>query len=587
MWAFVDVSDRYRGQFVLSSGDPFFLCNSGLEGRVTDDLHIINQDMAFSICNELSKRYELKASDAAVSRMAELSNQSEPETPSFTYPSDDFSLRMFQRRAIHSMSREDNVMLQMSPGTGKTVTSIFMACQRFDEGRCGKIVVWCPAPLIYDWVREAERFTGLKVGTPKRSWSPAKRREWYESDDSDIWVLNYERVRTVDVEPIEKRLRGSKPLFLFDEVQKVKNRASTVHKELAKLCRHVGATGKIAMTATPIVTGPEDFYNEFRILEPGIFGRVVDFEHLFTECDGEKDMFGNYIGYKNLAYMHVMTGSQVFSASKSQPEIAVEFPRKHELLLPYQMSPREGKLYDEIASYGKSLDRDERCGSLFFLTYTRLCNMPEVLLQVVADPNDRSPYGRQLAVICEICHDYASILQKSAHSAKLELATEKVEEIVGSGEKLIVFAQHTNNCLFPLAEHWRAFAPLIYVGEGMSLQQKEEVKRAFKEDPSKRLLLMSDAGQVGLNFQECRYLMHYQTPISHAAYEQRSDRIHRISSEHESVSIFRMMGNGTVEERIEETMAGRRAISCEMGFDGEYESYGAMTREDADYLCGF
>ena len=247
--------------------------------------------------------------------------------------------------------------------THNTLTSIMMACQRYERGDCGKIVVFCPSALIFDWVKEWQRSSSLKVATCSKSWSASKRAEFYLSDDSDVWVMNYERMRTVDREPIEKALKKKKPLFILDEVQRVKGRTSTMHKELAKLSRHCKAT-HIALTATPVVVGPEDFYNEFRIIDPKVFGTVRDFEHMFTYNDGERGFWGEYIGYKNLAYMHVMTGAQVFSAYKSQPEIAVLFPDKQEILYEYELTPAVQKVYDEIYDYGKSI-RDERQGTLF------------------------------------------------------------------------------------------------------------------------------------------------------------------------------------------------------------------------------
>lgn len=583
--AILDVSERFRGQLRFLSEDPYFLMNSGCERMLTDDGHIVNQDRAYEACSKVALMYDLQVTDAAFGRLRELTNGSDVSTPSFVEPFDGFEFKGFQKRAINVMENESNFMLQVSPGCGKTLTSIFMACQRFDRGECNKVVAWCPVALIYDWVREVQRSTGLTVATPLRSWSAEKRRKFYETSDADVWVLNYERVRTVDREAIERVLKTSKPLFIFDEIQKIKGRASTVHKEIAKMARRVNTRAKIALTATPIVSGPEDYYNEFRIIEPGIFGNVRDFEREFTYNNGEKTMFGAYVGYQNLAYMHVMTGAQVFSADKSQPEIAKEFPQKHEILLPYELSKAERKVYDAIYEYGRTLDPEERCGTLFMLTFMRLCNMPEVLL----NPHvyDGSEYGRQLAKIDEICHSYRRVLEGSANSAKLELATEKVDEIIGSGEKVIVFAQHTHNCLLPLASHWAAYDPLVYIGEGMTPDQREGVKRSFKEDGSKKLLLMSDAGQVGLNFQECRYLLHYQTPTSHAAYEQRSDRVHRIDTEYDSVTVMRMMADGTVEERVEDTMQGRRRMATEMGFGDEYEEYGTITQEDADFFCGF
>ena len=587
MRAILDVSSKYRGQLMFYSDDPYFVMNCGCRDLLTEDMHIINQDQAYEVCQAVSSIYQLQVTDAALGRLRELTDASDVDTPSFKKPFEEFKFKKFQCRAINVMAEEPNVMLQMSCGCGKTCTSIFMACQRRDKGWSDKIVVWVPAALITDWVKNIESFTNLTVGTVPRGWSVEKRAEWYLKDKYDVWVLNYERVRTTDIEAIKKSLRKKHPIFIFDEVQKLMNRSSRLHREMVKLGKYVKTSSKIALTATPIVKGPENFYNEFRVIEPSIFGYVYDFERLFTYNDGEKTMYGEYIGYQNLPLMHLMAGAQVFSATKARQEIAGEFPQKQETLIPYQLSKQERKVYDEIHKYGQSLNPEDRCGTLFMLTFMRLCNMPEVLLYSHNYPD--SEYGEQQRKIDEICQSHRSVLEKSKNSAKLELATEKVDEILSAGEKLIIFAQHTHNCLIPLAEHLKKYNPLMYFGE-MGLEEKERAKTLFKTSPDHNLLLMSDAGQVGLNFQECRHLLHYQTPVSHAAYEQRSDRVHRIDTKFDTIDVIRMCAEDTIEEAVEETMQGRRQIAAEMGLGGdfnEYEEVGAISQEDADFLCGF
>jgi len=584
MLAYVMASERFQGQFQLWSDDPYFSSNCGCSDLITDDFHVINRDRIALICDTLSKSYDVRLTDEAISLMRFVLDEHEPQSNLFRKPFDGFEWKRYQCRAINVLECQDNAFLQTAPGTGKSLMSLMMACQRFEQGRCGKIVVFCPAALIFDWVREWERSSELTVATPNRSWSAQKRKEFYLTDDSDVWVLNYERMRTVDREPIERALKRVKPLFICDEIQAIKGRSSTKHKELAKLSRHCKAT-HIALTATPIVRGPEDFYNEFRIVDPGVFGTVKDFEKLFTYNNGERDFWGNYVGYVNLAYMHVMTGAQVFSASKTQPEIACEFPKKQEILIPYRLSAKHREIYDEIMDYGYSLGRDGRQGALFMLTFMRLCNMPQVLLR----PHEYADtdYGRQLKVIDGICKKHEKALLDDSLCVKMGIALDKIQEIADAGEKILVFAQLTANCLYPLGERIAKMKldPLFYTGD-VSLEDKETVKDLFKHDQDRHVLLMSDAGQVGLNFQECQYLMHYQTPVTHAAYEQRTDRISRVDSGFESITVFRFIGEDTVEERVEETMQGRRRLSADMGF-GEYEELGTISQDDADWFAGF
>lgn len=517
MFALLEISNLYQGQLRFVSDDDFFRINSGEESKLSEDLHIINQDEAMEICSRVAQRYELSVTPEAAVRLGELFDESTPITPSFTPP---FELKKFQKRACNLLGGQDVAFIQSDAGTGKTCMGAYLIAKAIDDDLVDKAVVFCPVALVNDWVRESKTLTSISSAAPKKSWGAAKRKEFYETNQDRIWVLNYEKVRTQDFDVIAKVLEKQRVIFVFDEVQKIGNRKSQLSKRMATLVKKPQYAMRVALTATPIVRGPENFYNEYRVIDSAKFGNVKDFERDFTFANGEKDMWGNYIGYKALETMHLRVGHQMFSASKTRPEIAREFPQKQELLLEYHLSDKERKLYNEIYEYGLSLPKDVRQGALFMMTFMRLCNMPEVLL--IPHQYSDGFYGEQLKEIDNICQRHAGAIANSSNCTKLELVIEKVDELMSAGEKLIIFGQHTHNLLFPLAKHLEKYSPLLFTGE-QSVQQKEDVKHLFK-NTDRNLLLMSDAGQVGLNFQECRYLLHYQTPTSHAAYEQRSDR---------------------------------------------------------------
>ena len=186
MRAYLIASEEYRGQFQFWTDDPYFSMNCPCPELLSEDNHIINRDRVMAICEAMSKVYELSVSDQAVELIKTVLDEKEPQSAYFKTPFEGFRLKGYQKRAINVLEHEPNTMLQCSPGCGKTIAALFMACQRYEQGRCGKIVVWVPAALIYDWVREVGRSTRLSVATPKRSWSAKKREDFYLNDDSDV-----------------------------------------------------------------------------------------------------------------------------------------------------------------------------------------------------------------------------------------------------------------------------------------------------------------------------------------------------------------------------------------------------------------
>lgn len=479
--------------------------------------------------------------------------------------------------------------------THNTAMGTALAVREFDRGNVDKIVVFCPAPLVKQWVPWLEKATTLTVGTVNRNAKPPKRQAWYNTDRSDIWVINYDRTNTKDWQFMERALRGKRLFFVYDEVQRLKSRARPRHQKFKALEKSLDIRFKCGLTATPLERSPEDYYNEWRILDASIYGTVKDFERCFTYNNGERDMWRRYLGFQNLDFMGLLSAPQVFVAEKTNPEIAAEFPKRQEIVIDLELSPPERALYDEIAEYGSEVSEFDRLNgteskqrALFMLMLQRVCRMPEVLLEEgIYEYSGENPfYFEQLRRIREIVMRHADDLAGSKNSEKLKATEELVEQIVGGGEKMIVFAQHTHNCLIPLSEHLSGYRPLMYMG-GQTDAQRGVIERSFREGENYNLMLMSDAGREGIDLPEGRYLLHYDTPPLHSRYQQRSDRIHRISSKHDCVTIYRFVTRGTIEERIEETMAGRKALAQEMGI-GEYEAAGENDMmNDMAYILGF
>lgn len=587
----VDLSDDFRGQFKIYGSEPSLLpfVHSGLLAR---DMILKNSDRIVELCEAMSKTMEVGLTERAAEHVRKVRDDSPVSSPSLRLP---FDLKRFQRRCMHALDGVEGSMLVCSCGTGKTAMGTALAVREFDRGNVDKIVVFCPAPLVKQWVPWLEKATTLTVGTVNRNAKPPKRQAWYNTDRSDIWVVNYDRTNTKDWQFMERALRGKRLFFVYDEVQRLKSRARPRHQKFKALEKSLDIRFKCGLTATPLERSPEDYYNEWRILDASIYGTVKDFEKCFTYNNGERDMWRRYLGFQNLDFMGLLSAPQVFVAEKTNPEIAAEFPKRQEIVIDLELSPPERALYDEIAEYGSEVSEFDRLNgteskqrALFMLMLQRVCRMPEVLLEEgIYEYSGENPfYFEQLRRIREIVMRHADDLAGSKNSEKLKATEELVEQIVGGGEKMIVFAQHTHNCLIPLSEHLSGYRPLMYMG-GQTDAQRGVIERSFREGGNYNLMLMSDAGREGIDLPEGRYLLHYDTPPLHSRYQQRSDRIHRISSKHDCVTIYRFVTRGTIEERIEETMAGRKALAQEMGI-GEYEAAGENDMmNDMDYILGF
>ena len=135
-------------------------------------------------------------------------------------------------------TQNPRVLVQWDTGAGKTLLSCLTAQKLFDENRIDKVLVFCKKIKQYDWEQEFKRMTTLDV-TRVGSWARKVRHEFYEQDNSQVLVLNYEKVRgpskikvkgqrakvkdysRTDIQQILDLVKDKRILVVIDEAQKI------------------------------------------------------------------------------------------------------------------------------------------------------------------------------------------------------------------------------------------------------------------------------------------------------------------------------------------------------------------------------
>ncbi|MDP9302149.1 MAG: SNF2-related protein [Actinomycetota bacterium] len=124
-----------------------------------------------------------------------------------------------------------------------------------------------------------------------------------------------------------------------------------------------------------------------------------------------------------------------------------------------------------------------------------------------------------------------------------------------SDEKVLVFTEfrETQDMLFELlGERWSVHR---FHGQ-LSAEQKDSAVEAFRRGVGPQILVSTEAGGEGRNFQFCHVLVNYDLPWNPMKVEQRIGRVDRIGQEH-PVSIFNFHVEGTIEGRILDVLERR------------------------------
>ena len=116
-------------------------------------------------------------------------------------------------------------------------------------------------------------------------------------------------------------------------------------------------------------------------------------------------------------------------------------------------------------------------------------------------------------------------------------------------EKVLLFTEARETLAMLAAQLERdGFACAQYHGDLSPLDRDRQVAR-FRDPDGPRLMLSSELGGEGRNFQFCRHLVHYDLPFSPAMVEQRIGRIDRVGQRRD-MQIHVLEAPGTVGARV-------------------------------------
>jgi SNF2 family DNA or RNA helicase len=121
-------------------------------------------------------------------------------------------------------------------------------------------------------------------------------------------------------------------------------------------------------------------------------------------------------------------------------------------------------------------------------------------------------------------------------------------------EKLVIFTQFIETQQFLAAAlEQNGYTVAVFNGQ-MSLDEKEEAVRRFRGRD--QILISTEAGGEGRNFQFCHLMVNYDLPWNPMRVEQRIGRLDRIGQKH-PVRIYNLYCQDTVEERVLDVLQHR------------------------------
>ena len=447
-------------------------------------------------------------------------------------------------------------------GLGKTLQALaWLAWLKERHAKNPKpSLVICPASVLHNWRREANRFTpNLKVLVLESGAARHNLRK--QIPQHDLIVTNYALLRR-DLEELQKFAFRT---AILDEAQFIKNPGAQVTQSVKQL----KSEHRLALTGTPLENRLLDLWSIVDFIQPGYLGNQEQFIETYEprtaaavgdeaspppEGRGEKTESAQRIARKRLS-----ARLRPLLLRRLKKHVAKDLPDRIEQRRDCPLGDEQRKLY--LAELRRSRDQ--------IMNAVKEQGLNKSKMHVLAALT-------RLRQVC--CHP--RLVGSDTASGKTETLFELLDPLIAEGQKVLVFSQFVQ-MLNLLEKECRARQITTHILTGQT-KDRQQVVSAFQNDTQPGVFLLSlRAAGTGLNLTNASYVVLYDPWWNPAVEAQAIDRSHRIGQT-ETVNAYRLIAPGTVEEKIWELQQSKaQTIADVLGEEGFARS---LTTTDLEYL---
>lgn len=441
----------------------------------------------------------------------------------------------YQREGIEYGLNSESWLLLDAPGLGKSLQLIYLAQELKQRKNLEHCLIICGInSLKTNWKSEIEKHSNLDCTILGQRINKKgklvidgiqERLEQLQKPIKEFFVIT--NIETLRSDKILKALQKSKinkfDMVVVDEIHKCKSNSSLQGKNLLKLNT---ATYKIGATGTLLLNSPMDCYVPLSWIgsERSTYST---FKYYYCTFGGN---FNNELtGYRNLNVLK----NQIDKVSLRRTKDILGLPPKVVIPEYIEMSDEQSIFYENIKN-----------------------GVVESVNKIKLNPsNVLALCGRlRQATACP-----PILTTDKIPSAKLDRAQDLIDQIVSSGNKVVVFSTFKET-VYELSKRVNNYGVVLGTGDQDDFEI-EEAKFLFQTDPNIHVFIGThQKSGTGITLTAANYLIFIDTPWTHADTEQCEDRIHRIGT-NETVFIYHLITKDTIDERVNEIVHDKGAIA--------------------------
>jgi ATP-dependent helicase HepA len=394
--------------------------------------------------------------------------------------------------------RRPRVLLADETGLGKTIEACLILHRLLLTGRAQRALILVPDALVHQWLVELRRRFQLRAALfdQERCEAVEEGEPGANPFEGEQLVLAGWSLLVGDPERTRQAAEAGWDVVVVDEAHHLSGGGddeSPAYRAVAQVSAL--AKGLLLLTATPTQLGEEGHFDRLRLLDPE---RHADFETWKREAGAHREV--------------ARLGAALSSGDAVSTETIASLASLFELE-PSEIENRCSEADSRVRLLAELTDRHGPGRVIFRNTRAVLSDLPErqVSLTPLAAPPHWDPDPAELRGDDPRIEHLAGLLRDSP--------TEKILVICREAETTRIIKER-------LEERLRADIALF--NEELSLVQRDRNAAFFVEPGGARMLICSEIGSEGRNFQHARHLVMFDLPLDPDLVEQRIGRVDRI-----------------------------------------------------------
>ena len=411
-----------------------------------------------------------------------------------------------------SSRRIPRVLLADETGLGKTIEACLIAHRLLVNGAIGRILVLVPESLVYQWFVEFLRRFNLtfRVIDSEFCESLSGDSNPFLGDQLDICSMQFIS-RTQQI--AGKAIAAGWDMVIVDEAHHVQENSAGYFfvKRLAESCR-----GLLLLTATPEQLGRKDHFLRLQLLDPERYSNFDVYEQETARLNAVSQFIDAYLK-EHYIDLHGVSPDKVTIPLSAELLEAFGAPLPDSAANEASRSLTLAQIIDRYG-IGRAMIRNTR---------HQITGFAPREVDLAPLPADATAIERLRKELQSDCNRLAECKPIRADDPRIGWLLQLIKDL--SSQKILVICSRKEKVFGIQAALQESTSIAIAVfHEDMTLLQRDRSAAWFAETQGARVLICSEIGSEGRNFQFCHHLVLFDLPLDPELLEQRIGRLDRI-----------------------------------------------------------